>query len=149
MALVGPYCHPVKIKSSPESSCSLTMLTMLGAMASATTRRTTERAPESSCSLTMLTMLGAMASATTRRTTERASRALWMVWYSARCSFRKPGSSDTYEHLRETETQQLEGQRRGPRGPHGGLIQRPLVIQEARIIGHLWAPSRDWDGMKR
>ena len=26
------------------------------------------------------------------------------VWYSARCSFRKPGSSDTYEHLRETET---------------------------------------------
>ena len=30
--------------------------------------------------------------------------ALRMVWYSARCSFRKPGSSDTYEHLRETET---------------------------------------------
>ena len=26
------------------------------------------------------------------------------VWYSARYSFRKPGSSDTYEHLRETET---------------------------------------------
>ena len=36
--------------------------------------------------------------------TERASRALRMVWYNARCSFRKPGSSDTYEHLRETET---------------------------------------------
>ena len=27
-----------------------------------------------------------------------------MVWYSARCSFRKSGSLDTYEHLRETET---------------------------------------------
>ena len=26
------------------------------------------------------------------------------VWYSTRCSFRKSGSSDTYEHLRETET---------------------------------------------
>ena len=26
------------------------------------------------------------------------------VWYNARCSFRKPGSSDTYEHLPETET---------------------------------------------
>ena len=37
----------------------------------------------------------------------------------------------------------------GLAGPTDGLIQRPLLIQEARIIGHLWAPSRDWDGMKR
>ena len=43
MALVGPYCHPVKIKSSPESSYSLTMLIMLGATTSATTQRTTAR----------------------------------------------------------------------------------------------------------
>ena len=40
MALVGPYYHPVKIKSSPESSFLLTMLTMRegGAMASAPKR---------------------------------------------------------------------------------------------------------------
>ena len=43
VALVGPYYHPVKMKASPESSCLLTMLTMLSAMASATTRRTTAR----------------------------------------------------------------------------------------------------------
>ena len=34
-------------------------------------------------------------------------------------------------------------------GPTDGLIERLLLIQEARIIGHLWAPSRNWDGMKR
>ena len=38
---------------------------------------------------------------------------------------------------------------KGLAGPTDGVIQRPLLIQEARIIGHLWAPSRDWDGMKR
>ena len=37
------------------------------------------------------------------RNNSKDDRALRMVWYSARCSFRKPGSSDTYEHLRETE----------------------------------------------
>ena len=36
----------------------------------------------------------------------------------------------------------------GLAGPTDGLIQR-MLIQEARIIGHLWAPSRNWDGMKR
>ena len=36
----------------------------------------------------------------------------------------------------------------GLAGPTDGLIQHPLLIQEARIIGQLWAPSRDWDGMK-
>ena len=37
----------------------------------------------------------------------------------------------------------------GLASPTDGLIQHPLLIQEARIIRHLWAPSRDWDGMKR
>ena len=38
MDMVGPYCHPLHVQSSTDSSCLLTMLTMRegGAAASAT-----------------------------------------------------------------------------------------------------------------
>ena len=62
---------------------------------------------ESSCSLTMLTMLGATACATTRRTTERASRALRRsdtapAAHSGSQDHRTPMS--TFERLRRHET---------------------------------------------
>jgi len=47
------------------------------------------------------------------------------------------------------ERKNSKDNREGLEGPTDGLIQHPLLIQEARIIGHLWAPSRNWDGMKR
>ena len=48
MDMVGPYCHPLHIQSSADSSCLLTMLTMREGGATASTAKRVEDDDEAS-----------------------------------------------------------------------------------------------------